>query len=54
MLGILAKNETNKYMILMCILKCIINNCKPPQSFEFSETELPCRFICFEKFPWVC
>ena len=27
-----------KCMILTCLLKCIINNCKPPQSFEFPES----------------
>ena len=39
-----------KCMILKCILKCVISNCKPPQYFEFPETELSCRFIWFEKF----
>ena len=43
-----------KFVILKCIFKCIINNCKPPQNFEFLKTELSCRFIWFEKFPWVC
>ena len=37
-------------MILKCISKCIINNFKPPQNFEFLESELSCRFIWFEKF----
>ena len=27
-------------MIMRCILKCIVNNVKPPQNFEFPETEL--------------
>ena len=33
-----------KCVILKCVLKCIINNCKPPQNFEFPETELSVRF----------
>ena len=32
------------------ILKCITNNCKPLQNFDFQKTELPFRFIWFEKF----
>ena len=36
-------------MILRCILKCIIKNCKPPQSFDFTETKLLLKFIWFEK-----
>ena len=38
-----------KFMILRCILKCIIKNCKPPQSFDFTETKLLLKFIWFEK-----
>ena len=38
------------YNELYMILKCIINTCKPPQNFEFLETELSYRFIWFEKF----
>ena len=45
-----VKEETIECMLM----KCINNNCKPPQNFEFPETELSCRFIWFEKFPWVC
>ena len=26
--------------------------CKPPQNFDFRKTELPFRFIWFEKFPY--
>ena len=33
-----------KSMILKCVLKCIINNCKSPQNFEFPETELSVSF----------
>ena len=39
-----------KCMTLKCIWKCIIKNVKPPQNFEFPETELSCRFNWFEKF----
>ena len=43
-----------KGMILKCIFKCISNNCKPPQNFDFRKTEMSFRFIWFEKFPCVC
>ena len=43
-----------KCLIQKCILKCITNNCKPPQNFVFQKTELSFRFrfIWFEKFPY--
>ena len=39
-----------KCLIWNCILKCITNNSKPPQNFDFQKTELSFRFILFEKF----
>ena len=37
-------------MILKCVLKCITNNCKPPQNFEFQKTELSFRFFRLKSF----
>ena len=37
-------------MILTCSLKCIINNVKPPQNFEFPETKLPCSLFGLKSF----
>ena len=45
---------SNELYDLKVFLKCITNNCKPPQNFDFRETELSFRFIWFKKFPWVC
>ena len=45
------KNEANEIYGLEMYVKCIINNVKPPQTFEFSETELSGSFIWFERFP---
>ena len=39
-----------KCMILTCSLKCIINNVKPPQNFEFPETKLPCSLFGLKSF----
>ena len=32
----------------------ITNVCKPPKEFDFTEAGLPCRFVWYEEFPWVC
>ena len=37
-------------MILTCSLKCIINNVKPPQNFEFPETKLSCSLFGLKSF----
>ena len=39
-----------KFLILQCILKCIPNNCKPPQNIDFPETALSFRFIWLKWF----
>ena len=45
----------NKKMRLQQVydLEVYCEVCRPPQHFEFAETELPCRFIWLEKFPWL-
>ena len=40
LVGILVKNKANEVHDLEMYFQCIINNCKPPQNFGFTETEL--------------
>ena len=43
-----------KCMIQKCILKCVTNNCKPPQSSDFQKSEVSLSFVSSEKIPYIC